>query len=86
VSFAVLIHKDQPDELATILGRIRRGQRIEHYETTRVRKGGGLISVSLTESPILDRDGNVVGASAIARDITARRRDECVPHPTAKPR
>ena len=76
VSFAVLIHKDQPDEMATILGRIRLGQRIEHYETTRVRKGGGIISVSLTEAPILDLDGNVVGASAIARDITTRRRDE----------
>ena len=76
VSFALLIHHDQPDEMATILGRIRKGQRIEHYETTRVRKGGGLISVSLTESPILDLVGNIVGASSIARDISARRRNE----------
>jgi PAS domain S-box-containing protein len=76
LSISVLIHEDQPDEMSTILGRIRQGQRIEHYETIRVKKGGGLISVSLTASPIRDLDGNIIGASSIARDITARRRAE----------
>jgi PAS domain S-box-containing protein len=76
LSISVVIHEDQPDEMSTILGRIRQGQRIEHYETIRVKKGGGLISVSLTASPIRDLDGNIIGASSIARDITARRRAE----------
>lgn len=75
-SFALLIHEDQPDEMKTILGMIRQGQRISHYETTRVRKDGSLIFASLTESPILDLDGSVIGASSIARDITERRRAE----------
>src|SRR5205085_11144999 len=57
-----------------ILARIRRGERIEHYETVRVRKDGTLIDISLTVSPILDADGRIIGASKIARDITERRR------------
>ena len=63
-------------EEATILERQRRGERIDHYETIRVRKDGRRIDVSLTVSPIRDSRGVVVGASKVARDITARKRAE----------
>ncbi|HEY3500563.1 MAG TPA: chemotaxis protein CheB [Polyangiaceae bacterium] len=55
------------------LAAIRRGERIEHVETMRVRKDGSPVDVSITISPVLDDDGSVVAASAIARDITALR-------------
>jgi len=55
------------------LERIRRGERIEHYETVRRHKDGTLIHLSLTQSPILDSAGNLVGASKVARDITERK-------------
>ena len=54
-----------------MLKQLRRGQRIENYETTRVHKDGHLIDVSLTISPVKDKAGKVVGASAAARDITS---------------
>ncbi|HEX7956155.1 MAG TPA: PAS domain S-box protein, partial [Pyrinomonadaceae bacterium] len=72
----MLIPEDRPDEEPNILSRIRRGERVEHYETVRVRKDGTLIDVSLTVSPVRDAEGRIVGASKIARDITARRRAE----------
>ena len=56
-----------------ILERIRRGERVDNYETVRRRKDGSLVEISLTVSPILDNRGRVVGASKIARDITGRR-------------
>ena len=59
-----------------ILARIGRGERIEHYETIRVRKDGSHVPISLTVSPIRDASGLVVGGSKIARDITERRRTE----------
>lgn len=59
-----------------IIASLRAGQRIEHFETERVRKDGERIVVSLTISPIKDDEGNVVGASKIARDITERKRLE----------
>src|SRR5581483_12301777 len=59
-----------------ILARIRNGERIEHYETIRRRKDGRLINISLTVSPIKDRNGKITGASKIARDITARKQAE----------
>jgi PAS domain S-box-containing protein len=68
-----------PDRLAEeeqIIASLRAGQRIEHYETERLRSDGRLINVSLTISPIKDDSGNVIGASKIARDITERRRAE----------
>lgn len=71
-SVTMLIPPDRHDEEPAILERIRRGERIDHYETIRRRKDGGLIHVSLTVSPILDRSGSVVGASKIARDISER--------------
>lgn len=64
------------DEEANILERQRRGERIDHYETVRVTKDGRRIDVSLTLSPIRDSKGTIVGASKVARDITARRRAE----------
>jgi PAS domain S-box-containing protein len=69
-----LIHPDRPDEMVEILSQIRGGERVEHYETTRIRKDGKAISVSLTVSPILDSDGKLVGVSSIARDISERKR------------
>ncbi|HEX8355305.1 MAG TPA: PAS domain S-box protein, partial [Pyrinomonadaceae bacterium] len=72
----MLIPPDRPDEEPNILGRIRRGEPVEHYETVRVRKDGTLVDVSLTVSPVRDAEGRVVGASKIARDITTRKRAE----------
>ena len=63
-------------EETEIVGRISRGERIEHYETTRVRKDGSRVVVSLSVSPIRDASGAIVGAAKIARDITERRRVE----------
>jgi PAS domain S-box-containing protein len=63
-------------EEADILARLRRGERIEHYETVRIAKEGRRIDVSLTVSPIRTKDGEIMGASKIARDITERKRSE----------
>ena len=72
----ILIPEDHLDEEPGILARIRAGARVEHYETVRVRKDGSLVDVSLTVSPVRDAGGSIVGASKIARDITARKRAE----------
>ena len=71
----ILIPADRQEEESTIIDRIRRGQRVEHYETVRQRKDGSLINISLTVSPVKDNKGNVIGASKIARDITERKRN-----------
>ena len=71
-----LIPSDHPDELSHILQRLARGEHLDHYETTRVRKDGQRIDVSLTISPIRDAAGNISGASIIARDTTERNRVE----------
>jgi PAS domain S-box-containing protein len=70
----LLIPADRPDEEPGILARIRRGERVDHYETIRQRKDGSLIHISLTVSPLKDASGKIVGASKIARDITERQR------------
>nr|MDQ3805158.1 PAS domain S-box protein [Acidobacteriota bacterium] len=70
----ILIPPELRDEEPAILARLVRGERIDHYETVRVRKDGTRIEVSLTVSPIRGADGRVVGASKIARDITDQRR------------
>jgi PAS domain S-box-containing protein len=72
----MLVPPERQGEKDTIFGRIRRGDSVEHYETARRRKDGTLVDVSLTVSPMRDVEGNVVGASKIARDITDRRRSE----------
>jgi PAS domain S-box-containing protein len=71
---ALLMPPDRHDEEPNILARIRRGERIDHYETIRRRKDGTLVDISLTVSPVRDGAGRIVGASKIARDITERRR------------
>jgi PAS domain S-box-containing protein len=68
----ILIPAGQENEEPAILARLRRGERVDHYETRRRHKDGHLIDVSLTISPIYDDDGTIVGASKIARDITLR--------------
>jgi PAS domain S-box-containing protein len=72
----ILIPPDRHSEEPTILDRIRRGERVDHYETVRQRKDGSLIDISLTVSPIRDKDGKIIGASKIARDISGRKRSE----------
>lgn len=69
----VVIPEDRHDEETMILGRIRRGEPVEDIETVRRHKDGHLIDISLTVSPVKDSDGNVVGASKIARNISERR-------------
>jgi PAS domain S-box-containing protein len=73
---ALIIPPDRLEEEQYILDTLRRGERIEHFETTRVTKDGREIDLSLTISPVRDAAGVVVGASKIARDITARKRAE----------
>ena len=73
---AMLIPLDRQSEEPDILARVRRGERIDHYETIRRRKDGSLVEISLSVSPIKNREGRVIGASKIARDITERRRAE----------
>ena len=69
---SALVPPDRAGELAPILDRLGRGERIEHFETRRCRKDGSTIDVSVSISPIRDDDGEVVGASAVARDMTER--------------
>jgi PAS domain S-box-containing protein len=73
-SISLLMPPDRPDEMIEILDRIRAGERVGPYETTRRRKDGTTIAISLTVSPVHDAAGAVVGASSIARDITERER------------
>ena len=72
----LLIPQERRQEEAEILGHIRRGERVENYETVRRRKDGSLVDVSLTISPVRDIHGKMIGASKIARDITARKQVE----------
>ena len=72
----VLMPPDRLDEETGILARLRQGERIDHYETVRRRKDGTLIDISLTVSPVRDKAGQIIGASKIARDITAQKRTE----------
>jgi PAS domain S-box-containing protein len=72
----ILIPKERWDEEPNILARVRRGERIEHYETIRQRKDGSLIEISLTVSPMKDSSGKIVGASKIGRDITQQKQAE----------
>ncbi len=76
MSASFLIPPGQPDDVADILERVGRGERVEHYETRRMSKSGAVIDVSVAASPIRDVHGNLVGASTIARDITERKRAE----------
>jgi PAS domain S-box-containing protein len=73
---SILAPPDRENEMPANLERVRRGEKVERYETVRRRKDGSLVEVSLTVSPIRDEAGRVVGASKIARDITARKQAE----------
>jgi PAS domain S-box-containing protein len=72
----MIIPQDRLDEERVILARIKRGERIDHFETVRRRKHGTLISISLTVSPVKNAEGKTVGASKIARDITEQKRNQ----------
>ncbi len=72
----LLIPADRQDEEPEILARLRRGERVDHFETVRKRRDGTLIDISLTISPVRDLSGAVIGASKIARDISERRAAE----------
>jgi two-component system, chemotaxis family, CheB/CheR fusion protein len=73
---SILAAPDRENEMPANLERIRRGERVERYDTVRRRKDGSLVDISLTVSPIRDATGRIVGASKIARDITARKQAE----------
>lgn len=75
-SIKILIPPHLRSEEDTIIERVRRGQRVEHYETVRQHKHGSLIEIWLSVSPIRDAHGRIVGASKIARDISERKRNE----------
>ncbi len=75
-SVVTLIPSEYRGEEEQLLAAIRRGQAVKLYETERVRKDGGRIAVSVTISPIWDKDGHIVGASKIARDVTERKQAE----------
>jgi PAS domain S-box-containing protein len=75
-SIFLLVPPERHEEVAGFLKRIKQGERIAHHTAVRLRKGGGLIDVSVTISPLKNARGEVVGASTIARDITERMRAE----------
>ncbi|MFZ0418870.1 MAG: PAS domain S-box protein [Candidatus Sulfotelmatobacter sp.] len=75
-SMKMLMPPERMDEESDILGRIARGERVEHFETTRIRKDGTRIDISATISPIKDGSGTIVGVSKIARDISERKQAE----------
>jgi PAS domain S-box-containing protein len=75
-NITLIIPPERRDEERTIVEQLTRGERIDHFETVRMRKDGSLLDVSLTISPMKDASGRVVGASKLARDITERKRAE----------
>src|SRR6202158_3409821 len=75
-NITLIIPSDRRDEERAILERLTRGERVDHFETVRMRKDGSLLDVALTISPMKDAAGRVVGASKLARDITERKRAE----------
>lgn len=72
----LIIPPDRQEEEPQILARLRRGERVDHFETVRRRKDGSLLDVSVTISPVRDATGAIIGASKIARDVTERKRME----------
>jgi len=75
-SITLIIPPERLDEERQILARLKRGERIEHFDTIRVAKDGRRISISLTTSPVHDSQGRVIGASKVARDVGARKEAE----------
>ena len=72
----MLIPPERLDEEPRIIERLKRGERVDHFETIRVRKDGSHLDISLTISPVKDSNGRIIGASKIARDITERKQIE----------
>ena len=72
----LIIPPDRRQEEAMILERLKRGERVDHFETVRVRKDGTPLDISLTISPVRDGEGRVIGASKVARDVTEQKRAE----------
>ncbi len=75
-SIMIVIPQDRREEEREILARLQRGERVDHFETTRCRKDGALLHVSLTISPLSNTQGEIIGVSKIARDITPQKRAE----------
>jgi PAS domain S-box-containing protein len=73
-SILMIIPDDRRAEEDFVLGRVRSGKSVDHFETVRRRKDGTLLDISLTVSPVRDSSGTIIGASKIARDITERKR------------
>jgi len=73
---SILAPPDRPDEIPTILEKIKLGERVDNFESVRVTKDGRHLNVSISVSPVSDAEGRIVGASAIARNITAQKRAE----------
>ena len=73
---SLIIPHDRRNEEVDILSRLRRGERIDHFDTVRQRKDGGRLDISVTISPVRDASGQIVGASKVARDVSERRRVE----------
>jgi PAS domain S-box-containing protein len=72
----LIIPEDRKAEEQDVLARLRRGEKIDHFETVRRTKDGGQVHVSLTVSPVRDAQGTIIGASKVARDISERRRSD----------
>jgi PAS domain S-box-containing protein len=83
-SITLIIPRERHGEETEILAKLRRGERVDHYETVRMAKDGRLIDISVTSSPVRDRDGRVVGASKVARDITVKKQSEALVWETAR--
>ena len=75
-SVAILFPTDRADEFDQIMSRLQQGERLDHYETIRVRRDGSTLDISVTISPIRDLEGRLIGVSSIGRDITERKRLE----------
>ena len=75
-SIMIVVPPDRQEEEREILARLQRGERVDHFETIRRRKDGALLNVSLTISPLRNQQGEIIGASKIARDITDQKRAE----------
>src|SRR5690349_3052412 len=80
----LIIPLERHGEETEILAKLRRGERIDHYETVRMAKDGRLMDISVTSSPVRDRDGRIVGASKVARDITLKKQSEALVRETAR--
>ena len=72
----LIIPSDRRDEEIAIIDRVRRGERTDHFDTVRVRKDGTLLNISVTVSPVHDASGKIIGASKVARDITAQKQSD----------